>query len=374
LQPSECHPIHQPICSLNEVCRRYLEGQHRCRCEHPAVIAHDGKCRVFNRCEQHHDCDRSAICSNTFDSYKCQCKPGYLDVSPDPVRLPGRKCQPLINECADRTDDCSPYATCEDTQDSYLCKCNHGYTDVSSRYGLNPGRKCAKVEDQCSDRTLNSCDENADCVMLPDGYTCKCFNGYVDVSSNANLPLGRVCTLQTTWYNPAQPTDLVFLIDGSGSIGSDVFRGEVLRFLKEFVELFDISSDRTRVAVVQYSDRIRHEFDLNQYSSIQNVEDAIDRIQYMTGLTRTGAAIEHVRNEAFNERRGARPLSDKISRVTIVITDGRSQDNVSLPAQQARQQHIQLFAVGVTNHVLDSELENIAGKLLRSIYSHLLPC
>lgn len=94
----------------------------------------------------------------------------------------------------------------------------------------------------------------------------------------------------------------------------------------------------------------------------------------MTGLTRTGAAIEHVRNEAFNERRGARPLSDKISRVTIVITDGRSQDNVSLPAQQARQQHIQLFAVGVTNHVLDSELETIAGKLLRSIYSHLLPC
>uniref|UniRef100_A0A915AKQ6 Transmembrane cell adhesion receptor mua-3 n=1 Tax=Parascaris univalens TaxID=6257 RepID=A0A915AKQ6_PARUN len=359
ITPSECHPIHQPVCSLNEVCRRYLEGQHRCRCEHPAVIAHDGKCRVFNRCEQHHDCDRSAICSNTFDSYKCQCKPGYLDVSPDPVRLPGRKCQPLINECADRTDDCSPYATCEDTQDSYLCKCNHGYTDVSSRYGLNPGRKCAKVEDQCSDRTLNSCDENADCVMLPDGYTCKCFSGYIDVSSNANLPLGRVCTLQTTC--PAQPTDLVFLIDGSGSIGSDIFRGEVLRFLKEFVELFDISSDRTRVAVVQYSDRIRHEFDLNQYSSIQSVEDAIDRIQYMTGLTRTGAAIEHVRNEAFNERRGARPLSDKISRVAIVITDGRSQDNVSLPAQQARQQNIQLFAVGVTNHVLDSELETIAG-------------
>ncbi|VDM42590.1 unnamed protein product [Toxocara canis] len=357
--PSECHPIHQPICSLNEVCRRYLEGEHRCRCEHPAVIAHDGKCRVFNRCEQHHDCDRSAICSNTFDSYKCQCKPGYLDVSPDPVRLPGRKCQPLINECGDHTDDCSPYATCEDTQDSYLCKCNEGYTDVSSRYGLKPGRKCAKVEDQCSDRSLNSCDENADCVMLPDGYTCKCFNGYVDVSSNANLPPGRVCTLQTTC--PAQPTDLVFLIDGSGSIGSDVFRGEVLRFVKEFIELFDISLDRTRVAVVQYSDRIRHEFDLNQYSSAQSLEDAIDNIQYITGLTRTGAAIEHVTNEAFSERRGARPVSDKVSRVAIVITDGRSQDNVSLPADQARRQHVQLFAVGVTNHVLDSELETIAG-------------
>uniref|UniRef100_A0A0M3KES8 VWFA domain-containing protein n=1 Tax=Anisakis simplex TaxID=6269 RepID=A0A0M3KES8_ANISI len=316
---------------------------------------------VFNRCEQHHDCDRSAICSNTYDGYNCQCKPGYLDISPDPARLPGRKCQQLINECGDRTHDCSPYATCEDTQDAFLCKCNEGYTDVSSRYGLKPGRKCAKVENRCSSKSLNSCDENADCVQLPDGYTCKCFNGYIDVSSNANLPPGRVCTLQTTC--PAQPTDLVFLIDGSGSISSDVFREEVLRFVKEFIELFDIASDKTRVAVVQYSDRIRHEFDLNQYTSARDLKDAIDRIQYITGLTRTGAAIHHVTTEAFSEKHGARPSSNSVSRVAIVITDGRSQDNVLKPAKEARQQHIQLFAVGVTEHVLDSELENIAGKL-----------
>ncbi|KIH52329.1 EGF-like domain protein, partial [Ancylostoma duodenale] len=226
---------------------------------------------------------------------------GYIDISPDPYHLPGRKCQQIVNECADGTADCSPYAECIDLQQGYMCKCKTGYTDVSSRYSLQPGRRCSQGANQCTDPSLHSCDQNADCVQLPDGYTCKCFGGYVDVSSNANLAPGRVCTLSTVC--PVQATDLVFLIDGSGSIGSYIFQTEVLRFLAEFTELFDIAPDKTRVSVVQYS----------------------DQISYLTGLTRTGAAIEHVATEAFSERRGARPLSQRVARVCIVITDGRSQ-------------------------------------------------
>ncbi|KHJ87371.1 von Willebrand factor type A domain protein [Oesophagostomum dentatum] len=196
--------------------------------------------------------------------------------------------------------------------------------DVSSRYSLQPGRRCSQGANQCSDPTLHSCDQNADCVQLPDGYTCKCFAGYVDVSSNANLSPGRVCTLSTVC--PVQATDLVFLIDGSGSIGSYIFQTEVLRFLAEFTDLFVIAPDKSRVSVVQYS----------------------DQISYLTGLTRTGAAIEHVATEAFSEQRGARPLSQSIAR-----------DNVTIPATNARRQNIQLFAVGVTNHVLQAELEEV---------------
>ncbi|PIO54831.1 hypothetical protein TELCIR_23795, partial [Teladorsagia circumcincta] len=89
---------------------------------------------------------------------------------------------------------------------------------------------------------------------------------------------------------------------------------------------------------------------------------------YLTGLTRTGAAIEHVATEAFSERRGARPLSQRVTRVAIVITDGRSQDNVTVAANNARRQNIQLFAVGVTNHVLQAELEEITGSKDRTFH------
>lgn len=86
--------------------------------------------------------------------------------------------------------------------------------------------------------------------------------------------------------------------------------------------------------------------------------------RYLTGLTRTGAAIEHVIDEAFTEYRGARPLGSGVPRILIVITDGRSQDDVTVAAHNARMKKIELFAVGITNHVLDSELQQISGTFL----------
>lgn len=86
-------------------------------------------------------------------------------------------------------------------------------------------QKLIAASNECAESSLNTCDENADCIDTADSYACQCFAGFVDVSSSANLPPGRVCTLQTTC--PKQKTDLMFLIDGSGSIGSYVFKNEV---------------------------------------------------------------------------------------------------------------------------------------------------
>lgn len=206
-------------------------------------------------------------------------------MSPDPELQPGRVCKQLVNECARRElNTCSPFAECIDATDGYLCVCVDSMVDTSSQFGLPPGRKCSNASNECSSPELNSCDANADCVDLPESYTCSCVPGYIDVSSNANLPPGRVCVVQTSC--PKQKTDLVFLIDGSGSIGSFVFKHEILRFVREFIELFEIGQDKTRVGLIQYSDQIRHEFDLNQYVDKLSLLEAINQTQYLTGLTR----------------------------------------------------------------------------------------
>lgn len=153
----------------------------------------------------------------------------------------------------------------------------------------------------------------------------------------------------------------MFLVDGSGSIGSFVFKSEVLRFVREFVGFFDIASDHTRVGFIQYSDQLRHEFELSQYQTKAEVEQAVRDVQYLTGLTRTGMAIGDMVKNGFTEAKGARPVGSGVRRVGIVITDGRSQDNVTLPSIEARKADILMFAIGVTDHVLESELVQIAG-------------
>ncbi|KAL3070193.1 hypothetical protein niasHT_039386 [Heterodera trifolii] len=344
---------------------RMQPGTFVCACPEGQFLYTDGTCRLATACVSA-ECDKNAICVNVFDSFRCQCKPGYWDMSPDPETKPGRACKELINECATDSHDCSPFAECVDATDGYACVCRDGFVDSSSQYELLPGRKCSNASNECTDRSLNTCDENADCVDTPAGYSCKCIPGYVDVSSSANLPPGRVCTVVTTC--PKQKTDLMFLIDGSGSIGSAVFRNEVLRFVRDFVELFDIGLENTRVGLIQYSDQIRHEFDLNQYVDKPSLLQAIAQTQYLTGLTRTGAAIQHMVVEGFSERRGARPVQADVSRVAIVITDGRSQDNVTEPAKAARHMRVNMFSIGVTDHVLASELEAISGSAQRWFY------
>ncbi|KJH45793.1 EGF-like domain protein [Dictyocaulus viviparus] len=117
-------------CGPNEECRFNAKGE---------MV-----CQLFSQCERMNECDRNAICSNAYDGIKCQCKAGFIDISPDPYRFPGRKCVEVRNECADGSADCSPFAECVDLQQGYLCKCKMGYTDVSSRYQLQPGRKCSQ--------------------------------------------------------------------------------------------------------------------------------------------------------------------------------------------------------------------------------------
>lgn len=88
-------------------------------------------------------------------------------------------------------------------------------------------------------------------------------------------------------------TDLVFLVDGSWSVGRNNFR-YILDFMVALVSAFDIGEEKTRVGVVQYSSDTRTEFNLNQYFRRSDLLDAIKRIPYKGGNTMTGIDFPHV--------------------------------------------------------------------------------
>ncbi|XP_072714232.1 vitrin isoform X3 [Ciconia boyciana] len=146
--------------------------------------------------------------------------------------------------------------------------------------------------------------------------------------------------------------DIGFVIDGSSSVGTNNFR-TVLQFVANISKEFEISDTDTRIGAVQYTYEQRLEFSFDKYSTKQDVLSAIKRISYWSGGTSTGAAISYASEQLFSK---SKPNKRKIM---ILITDGRSYDDVRVPAMTAHQNGVIAYAVGVAWAAQD-ELEAIA--------------
>ncbi|XP_053135872.1 collagen alpha-1(XII) chain-like [Hemicordylus capensis] len=149
--------------------------------------------------------------------------------------------------------------------------------------------------------------------------------------------------------------EIVFLVDGSWSIGRPNFRA-MRHFLGSVVDAFDIGPDKVQIAVAQYSGDPRTEWHLNSYSTKQTLMDAIARLPYKGGNTLTGTALNFTLSNHFNAQAGLRPGAHKI---VVLITDGKSQDDVKAPTARVKEAGVELFAVGIKNHDV-TELREIS--------------
>lgn len=73
--------------------------------------------------------------------------------------------------------------------------------------------------------------------------------------------------------------DILFLIDGSGSVRSDGFK-EALDFMQRIARMFFVAADKTQFGLVVFGDTVDTVFDFDTYTSISLLEDAIERTPY----------------------------------------------------------------------------------------------
>uniref|UniRef100_A0A8C2Z6A7 Collagen type XII alpha 1 chain n=1 Tax=Cyclopterus lumpus TaxID=8103 RepID=A0A8C2Z6A7_CYCLU len=152
--------------------------------------------------------------------------------------------------------------------------------------------------------------------------------------------------------------DVVFLIDGSWSIGDESFN-KVIQFVKSMTGAFDVISPRgMQVSFVQYSDDAKTEFKLNTYQDKGVVISALQSVRYRGGNTKTGIALKHVYEKVFTSDSGMRR---NVPKVLVVVTDGRSQDDVKKSAEKLQHSGYSVFVVGVAD-VDMSELRVIGSK------------
>lgn len=145
----------------------------------------------------------------------------------------------------------------------------------------------------------------------------------------------------------AHPTDIVFLIDGSGSIVSRDFER-----MKVFVSavIQRLSGRNTLFALMQFSDKFQEHFNFNSQDPVQHVM----KIHQLRGWTQTATAINKVMEELFTIRKGSRKEATKI---LIVITDGRKEMDpleYGPVIQKAKKAGIIRYAIGVGSAFSDN--------------------
>ncbi|XP_014401895.1 PREDICTED: von Willebrand factor A domain-containing protein 2 [Myotis brandtii] len=152
--------------------------------------------------------------------------------------------------------------------------------------------------------------------------------------------LGKISAAsKTVWCSAA--VDVLFLIDGSHSIGKGSFE-RAKHFAITVCAALDIHPERVRVGAVQFSSAPWLEFPLDSLSTQQEVKTKLKRMVFKGGRTETGLALKYFLRRGFPGGRNA-----SVPQVLIIITDGRSQGQVALPAKQLQERGVTVFAVGV---------------------------
>ena len=187
------------------------------------------------------------------------------------------------------------------------------------------------------------CQNNGTCHRNGDGYFCECPLYY----------FGKNC--EDFFQCEEKPREIVFVVDGSASVGFENFTAQ-LDFIKTVVMNLGLSENGTRASMVQYT--FGDGDSVTEFGLIDNVDDFVeqtDNIEYANGFTLTGRAIYHAINDVLPTVRENATVN------FVVLTDGKSYDNVLRPSNEARGLDVNMFAIGVKNYRL-KQLKQIANR------------
>ncbi|KAK7878365.1 hypothetical protein WMY93_034354, partial [Mugilogobius chulae] len=150
--------------------------------------------------------------------------------------------------------------------------------------------------------------------------------------------LTALCSSSDSGCNSTSQADLVFLVDGSWSIGRINFK--IIRsFISGVISGFDVGPERVQIGLVQFSGDPRLEWNLNSHLNKTSVMQAVDNLPYKGGNTLTGLALNFLLENSFCPNVGLRPNSQRIA---VLINDGGSLDHVQVHAQNMRDSGIEL--------------------------------
>uniref|UniRef100_A0A8D0GI95 Integrin alpha-1 n=1 Tax=Sphenodon punctatus TaxID=8508 RepID=A0A8D0GI95_SPHPU len=175
-------------------------------------------------------------------------------------------------------------------------------------------------------------------------YKCGRLHYTTGICSNVSSTFQVVNSIAPSVQECKTQLDIVIVLDGSNSIYP---WKSVTEFLNSLLQNMDIGPQDTQVGIVQYGENVTHEFNLNTYTTTEDVLIAAKNITQRRGRqTMTALGINTARKEAFTEARGVRR---GVKKVMVIVTDGESHDNYKLKEviENCEEENIQRFSIAI---------------------------
>ncbi|KAM6161015.1 collagen alpha-4(VI) chain-like [Erethizon dorsatum] len=140
--------------------------------------------------------------------------------------------------------------------------------------------------------------------------------------------------------------DVVFLIDTSQETSRASFQW-IQNFISGVVSMLEVGRDKYQIGLAQYGDRGHTEFLLNTYKTQNEMITHIhEHFVLRGGSRRTGRALRYLLQVFLQEAAGSRSLQG-VPQYAVVITSGKSEDEVWDAAQTLRKKGVKVVSMGV---------------------------
>lgn len=116
--------------------------------------------------------------------------------------------------------------------------------------------------------------------------------------------------------------------------------------LKQLLVALKVSQDSTRVAALTYGEKVRQNFQLNQYDSYTSVANAIDVITNGAPGSTIREALNMINSDMLSERRGARL---GVPKIVIFFLTAKAKETFGNELQNLQSKGVKIIAIGIGN-------------------------
>ena len=146
--------------------------------------------------------------------------------------------------------------------------------------------------------------------------------------------------------------DIVFVIDGSTSVGFDDFKISI-KFIISIIDYFPVTPWGVHIGVVVVQPSGQVVIDLGKYKEKAYVDAAIRQIIYPNGDNSVGAALTQAKLVLDRSKR-------TVPKVVVLLLDNKAADDLTKPAKDLKDSGVGVVAIAGSGDVDQAQLNTIA--------------